>query len=534
MNQIKRNIYFYIGLLLFVIFLVADRYYFAQVTQWREDQATNIWLGFQIFNKYPIVGLMSSQYIVNPNGMALIGTIFSLFPNLLWTSTALGVLQVASLIFFSYVVLKKEKNLFILFSLVCLSSAVLRGTGGELWNNWIYVTFILFAVSFSLLRKYFFALLFIFILPSLYLAGPLYVLACGLIYFLSSLDENYSLSEINFKYFFVSLVLVLIFIAITTWIPFFSVVSLHELSQVSHAPISKRVWTAFLQVFFYFKLYFTLPRINQVMFISDLESHTVVSVLYYAIRTVLVAQFFVMLVSLYRYYIVFKNNFLASLKNKLIRISLLVSIFPLICAVFSPLLGGPTYIYPATRLDQVVVFLPFYYYSLFVLPLILLDKAGFSLKLIKITYATAIVFVFLNIFHGWSYVYYAKEHKGDIPKFDVPLTDKRAVVDFIANDWKKQSQSLIIPVDYNIQGPWWQVESFGEKLEKYYKAPMIIGRSYDYEFLRVYGLSNYQEGIQHRKVGTGRYIISYTNDHTKKFSSEVYYFGRLKVNIIQN
>ncbi len=41
------------------------------------------------------------------------------------------------------------------------------------------------------------------------------------------------------------------------------------------------------------------------------------------------------------------------------------------------------------------------------------------------------------------------------------------------------------------------------------RARIRSAAAFDYEFLRSYGLRNYQEGIQQRTFGSGRYLVNY-------------------------
>jgi len=76
-------------------------------------------------------------------------------------------------------------------------------------------------------------------------------------------------------------------------------------------------------------------------------------------------------------------------------------------------------------------------------------------------------------------------------------------------------------------------------MEKWYPAPYTIGREFDYELLRRYGLRNAQEGIQYRTLGLNDekttplfYVVGYAfNPAPQKngFSVENYIFGRVRV-----
>jgi hypothetical protein len=109
-------------------------------------------------------------------------------------------------------------------------------------------------------------------------------------------------------------------------------------------------------------------------------------------------------------------------------------------------------------------------------------------------------------------------------------------IEFIANNWQEHSDSNIIPVDYELGGGTWDwVTDFGLKMKPWYPAPMTEGRGFDYEFLRSYGLTNYQEGIQLRTFGTGRYLITYAFKDPPQVGGQIdhYFFGRLRVSVVE-
>lgn len=73
-------------------------------------------------------------------------------------------------------------------------------------------------------------------------------------------------------------------------------------------------------------------------------------------------------------------------------------------------------------------------------------------------------------------------------------------------------------------------------MSPWYPAPLTIGRGFDYDFLRRYGLSNQQEGIQLRKFGTGRYLVTYSFEDPPGIPGARvthYLFGRLRVSIVE-
>ena len=69
-----------------LLLVIVDRWSMALVSQWREDQATNLYIGYHFFDWSTPVGLISSTGIPNPNGMVLLGALLSRLPGLLAVS----------------------------------------------------------------------------------------------------------------------------------------------------------------------------------------------------------------------------------------------------------------------------------------------------------------------------------------------------------------------------------------------------------------------------------------------------------------
>jgi hypothetical protein len=202
---------------------------------------------------------------------------------------------------------------------------------------------------------------------------------------------------------------------------------------------------------------------------------------------------------------------------------------------FSAWLGGADWLHDQ-RPDQTVQFLPMSLLFIFLLP-ISITRNGKVEELIKsISNLLLGVFVTVNLLCGFMIIRDHLQYRGSIlTEADVPLVNKMQVVDFIASDWKNHSSSNVIPVDYDLEGRWGWIPKFGLKLEKWYPAPMTQGRSFDYELLRRYGLTNQQEGIQLRTFGNGRYLVTYAFEAPPQIEDGKitnYIFGRLRVSVV--
>lgn len=116
------------------------------VAQWREDQATNLWLGYTRSPLQVPVGLISSVGISNPNGLVLISEILSRLPDPWVISVVLGMLQAALLTWVCWE-LTHKRMLFLIALFPLLTSILMRSASVELWAQWLLipVNFLFFA-----------------------------------------------------------------------------------------------------------------------------------------------------------------------------------------------------------------------------------------------------------------------------------------------------------------------------------------------------------------------------------------------------
>ena len=79
---------------LFTLSIIVFRYYWSLISQWREDQSTNLWIAYTSeINQIP-VGLLSSKDIATPNFIILIGKILNIFDNILLITITISLLQI--------------------------------------------------------------------------------------------------------------------------------------------------------------------------------------------------------------------------------------------------------------------------------------------------------------------------------------------------------------------------------------------------------------------------------------------------------
>src|SRR5215471_14970023 len=123
-----KKIIFFVIIVFCAVLILNDRYYWAQIAQWREDQATNLWLGYTVKIGHMPVGLISSKDIPNPNGMLLLGSFLSFLPSLLSISFFLSLAQAVLLLLVGWKAAAGSWQHFMLAALPTLSSDILRST----------------------------------------------------------------------------------------------------------------------------------------------------------------------------------------------------------------------------------------------------------------------------------------------------------------------------------------------------------------------------------------------------------------------
>jgi hypothetical protein len=527
----KTQKYIVIGVcILFASLLLIDRYFWAQISQWREDQSTNIWLGFTRGIHNIPVGLISSRKIPNPNGMPLLGAFLSLFPNLLTVSLFLGISQIVLILLVGWKAFKGNWDYFLLATLPPLASIPLRSTSVEFWNQYtitlLNLFFLFWAVRYldsaSVWNLPPIVLLILFA-PSLYLAGivnaiVMTILTIGLmVYRQPNWSNVWAISMIIF-----SLVALSFFI---TWLPYFHSVSLKQILAFNE----KADPSVFVPLTFAHADTRILSPPTQ--FLLNLVDRM------YGLQVIFacVVFFSTFLTALFRErstkYLGWNGN------PSITRLVTLSGLFITLSYIVSILLGGPNWL-GGERSDQTIQFLPTLLFLIFLLPFSMVKSEGAKRIIGRLSTLLAAAFVTVNLLCGFLILRDHLQYRGNVlTEADVPLVNKMHMVDFIANDWKNHSTSKVIPVDYALGGGKWDwVPEFGEKLTKWYPAVMTQGRSFDYELLRRYGLTNQQEGTQLRTFGNGRYLVTYAFEDPPIVSEGQithYIFGRLRVSVVE-
>ena len=541
--------------ILFTILLFVDRYYWAQISQWREDQSTNLWLGYTSdINNIP-VGLISSKGIPNPNGMILLGFFLSSLPNLLSVSFFLGIVQIILLVLVGWKSFGRNWHYFLLATIPPLTSVILRSSSVEFWNQYtitlINIFFLFWALRYldnpSLWNLPLITIL-ILLAPSLYLAGivnaiVMTLLTLGIIVYKQPRTNGWVPGLIV-------MALIILLSVFLTWLPYFQNVDVERLTdynKTTHGLVGlfQTAWESLFGLPTYATFQWADKSIFELAFKhadSRILSSPANMLLRLAGRSYMLQAMFAFITLIY---IIIIALLKATLTNSsdwkvncpVVRIILLSALFIGLSYTFSTWLGGPAWL-SGDRPDQTVQFLPMFLLLIFLLPLAITTGGKVEKIIHGTSYGLLAIFVVINLLCGFLIIRDHLQYRGDaLTEADIPLIDKIQAIDFITSDWKKQSNSNIIPVDYDLGGGVWDwVPEVGKQLTRWYPASMTEGRSFDYELLRQYGLTNYQEGVQLRTFGEGRYLITYAFEDPPQVNGghiTNYIFGRLRVSIAE-
>lgn len=552
-NRLQTHVLIWAGLLLAILLLV-DRYYWAHVSQWREDQATNMWLGYTAGLRHIPVGLISSRGIPNPNGMILVGFFMSALPSLLSVSFVLGVVQIVLVVLVGWRCFGRNWQYLSLATIPPLSSVILRSTSVELWNQ-CTITLINLSFLFWALRYLWNQSLWnvppivvlILLAPSLYLAGianamAMTLLTIGLIaYARPRMDGIRAMLTVT-----TGLTLASVFF---TWLPYIQNVDLERVTgyneaRMGPAALIRAMWESVVRFPIYGALQWADDATVALAFKHsdpELLSASTQLLLWTTGRIYLLQAVFACTTVSYVLYVALLKRITVDrgelkVNEPVARIVVLSASFVALSFAFAAWLGGPAWMY-GERPDQVVQFLPMFLLLMFLSPFAISVGGRAGTLITRVSYAALIAFSALSLLCGFMTIRDHLRYRGDaLTEADIPLIDKMQAVDFIAMDWRRRSESNVIPVDYELGGGVWNwVPAFGSGLARWYPAPMTTGRSYDYDLLRRYGLKNQQEGIQLRTFGAGRYLVTYAFEEPPKIEGghiTHHVRGRLRVSIV--
>jgi hypothetical protein len=542
-------------LVILAVLVISDRAAWAAVSQWREDQAANIWLGFtRSLDELP-VGLVSSYNIPNPNGMPVLGFFLSRLPGLFWISVFLGSFQ-AAVVFLLWAIAPAPSKVY--WGLACiplLTSMGLSATSVEFWNQWVMASvnllFLLWMVCY--LRRptwwmvpLWFAL--VCFAPAIYLAGGINALVFCLLGLLAIVWKPPARWRDDWwKAVGTSAAAAALTIGLT-WTPYFESVSLSRLARIaagSEVPLWERGLRAADSIL-RFPLWTTLQWAspsslailqNDPAILSPAAAHAIRLAGSLQLLQALLAWGTLLLAPVLWYWKQRSPAKFFELANTEVGRPVGVSAGVVAIAYgLSPLVGGPTWA-RGERPDQLIQFYPFFLILWFLAPLAFPMPKWPRKIVLAATTVIVVLYAVVNLAGGILVRDSYMRYQGDtLPTADVPLIYKTRLVDFIASDWRAVSDRDTVSVDYSLGGGIWDwVPAFGLKLEEWYPSPMTWGRALDYELLRRYGLRNSQEGIQLRTFGTGRYLVNYAFEpapQPRGVTCRYYTFGRLRLTIV--
>jgi len=207
-------------------------YFFSDISQWREDQATNYWLGYYFSTNEIPIGLVSSRIIPNPNGMVLVGKLIGQIPSFRLSVFVYASIQSLLVLFFvKFLYIKDIVLEALIFSSLVLNVFFLYSVS-ELWSQYLSISlnFLVIGILFyfvetgkpiNLLTIFNLLLL----LPTIYLSGFLnsFCLFLVIIFLLykSEISLYFKLNFINLS--------ILMYLVIVVWIPYFNFIDISNL-----------------------------------------------------------------------------------------------------------------------------------------------------------------------------------------------------------------------------------------------------------------------------------------------------------------
>jgi hypothetical protein len=489
------------------------------------------------------VGLLSSKYVPNPNGMPLVSSWLSLLPSLFWVSLTCSLAQASAVLWASHELARGARWVQLSLALPPLACVFLRAASVELWNQWLFIGInaALVALIARELRKHhplhFVLIAWLSLLsPTLYLMGVLngLLFAAALVGLVVHQHRRIDWRRPTTHVCLALIVLGLGLSVWLTWRPYLHTLPLEKLTELQSAPLEERMqtaWTAVEQTEeWIFKVH---PRDLAAIW----QSHGVINgpeVQRHAELTTRIfsAQLWVAGLALL-------VTFGSALWHR--RLPLRLTPLWLLAGVVaayagSPLLGGFPW-HAGERADQSLTFLVWLFWAAFSVPL--LGRALGPLRGL-VTFASvccALAYTGVAAYCGFSAAWAHYIYRGTIVSVaDVPLVHKEDALAFIAADWRAHGHGDRVPLHYDMVGEWSWIPSHGELMLKYLPEPVFtVGRALDWELLRRYQLRNAHEGEQKRAFQGDRYVMTYAGKRLPRYlprSAEHHLFGRIRVSVV--
>ena len=539
MTKNKNRLYFIVSFISILIY----RYFWSSVSQWREDQATNVWIALTETVQTTPVGLLTSKGIPVTNFMILIGKLYNFIDNLLIATVLFSLLQV-----FCFYLLVKELNLTegkkLSLFIVLSFSVILSSSSIEFWNNWIFIhfncLFFYFYLLFIRTRKTFY--LYVMLLISTfsagtYLAGITNTITMGIIVlyeFLMNRDKK-GMNNAMKGYFmlFTTTSLYLYFV----WFKYFTSVKISEILSFSGLSLYDRfnilsdqfleipgtfltVWTKQSSFYIHQIDRDLLSNMTFNIFKIYVEFHKVITVYF------LLAIFVILL---------YKNANTKVFDSLNFRFLIAISFFIYFSTLINPSLGGPNFS-NSERMENYIPYYPFFIIIWF----LTIDKLEIfnigKIKFSKLNKSLLISVISINLLLSIFTISDNLTYSGDkLTNADIPLTEKMEVVHFIAEDISNKGLKEAT-ISYQLGGGIWDyIPKHGEKYVEWFpKYPYTIGRVYDYILYSNYSIINKYEGLNDRSFNDSQYIISYIFNTPDIYDENKYTeinFKRLRISI---
>ena len=547
----------YLLFTLFAALVIWDRYSLAGIAQWGVDQGSHLWLGSVLLQNYPRVGLASSYSVFNPNGFPLLCWFLSFLPTLRSISVALAVLQALVMLALADQLLE-DRYVKWTFLLVAIAAPAMKGISVELNQLWIFASLtplcalLLFAVISGRTGFWiYFSLWFLLMsCAAIYFSGIILPLIFALIVLFcvaapkvlgASVTKPFSFHAIWGVRSVVAALCAFCASLLLTWVPYFSVVNLSDLAGLAKSDYWMRMkmgYEAVLMTPLYlyeFTDFHWGPNLSAPAILGTNLSRFA-SLLSWQLKV----QYFSLcgLIILLGAKAVFRGRTPARILEPKAVFVFALGLLPLWAAIASAWMGGPLF-HRGERGNIAIQFLPFFLILVFPAYELLLAELPALERILKpLSRANAGVFFCLAMVSTPWLMLQHREYRGDeLLGADVALLYKEQAIAFIASDWLKVGQGgTVVPVDYDLVGAWPWIPEWGAKNAVVHGAVYTFGRPYDWQFMRTFGWTNYQEGAVNRLVGTGRYVISYAHNPTSISPDEilsVHEFGRLRVTVLR-
>lgn len=353
----------YLFLTLYIIFLFIFRYFWALTPSWMVDSSTTLFLS-EILEFYELkVGLLSSKYIPQPNGMLIFSYLLNRIGNLVYISFFLSVMQLYLLFLMISQLDLNFKKRFYLFTIIA-SSIVVSNFSVHFYNQWfvINITFLFFYLYLKFYNtkniKYFSSLFIVLAIPpTIYLAS----IVSSIFMFVSVAILGYRNRKViisqfkKSKYFLFLIATVYLLIIMKVWVPYFSNVDLTLFDEIS-VSINTRLKLLYSNILLILPFLISVFSEEKSLYIRFLEPALItdnlqlVKVFFLETqKTIINLLIIVLLISVKnKYFKCFQNS------NLLIFIS-----YILFFTIFTPFFGGNNFL-QLDRMDQYLEVYPFF------------------------------------------------------------------------------------------------------------------------------------------------------------------------------